>query len=315
MTRGLRFINFAVTNKAARVAAISMKENKEAKISYIAAHFTTIVSVTLVLLLVGIIAMVWVGANKETRRLREQIELSVVMGDSVTNARAQNFAAQIQKAPYSLKTRYISKEEALENWTRDTGENLETLFGVNPLSPEVEFTLRSEYTEPDSIKKICEQLKAESGVAEVSTPETRIVESIDRTISRLTGLLGTIAIVMVVISFVLINNTVHLAIYSRRFTIHTMKLVGATNSYIRRPIVMNNLSCGLVAGLLASGILATGLAFAPGVGFHELSNALGWEEFGIIAGGLVLVGMLICAAAAWLSAVKYLRKDYDELFK
>lgn len=292
-----------------------MKENKEAKISYLAAHFTTIVSVTLVLLLVGIIAMVWIGAGKEMRRLREKIELSVVMADTIDNARAEALAAQIKERPYALNVESISKEAALADWTRDTGENLEELFGVNPLSPEVKFTLKADYTAPDSIKSICASLAKEPGVEAVSTPETRVVETLNKTLSRLTGFLGAIAIVMIIISFVLINNTVHLTIYSRRFTIHTMQLVGATNGYIRRPVVMNNLSCGLVAGLLASGILAAALAFAPGVGFRELNNALGWEEFAMVAGGLILVGMLICALAAWMASVKYLRKNYDELFK
>lgn len=292
-----------------------MKENKEAKISYLAAHFTTIVSVTLVLLLVGIIAMVWVGAGKEMRRLREKIELNVVMADTVGNTRAEALAASLRTTPYALNVVSISKEAALEAWTRDTGENLEELFGVNPLSPEVSFTLKADYTSPDSIKAISAALAKEPGVEAVSTPETKVVENINSTLSKLTGFLGAIAIVMIVISFVLINNTVHLTIYSRRFTIHTMQLVGATDGYIRRPVVLNNLSCGLVAGLLASGLLATALAFAPGVGFRELNNALGWDEFAMIAGGLVLIGMLICSLAAWLASVKYLHKDYDELFK
>lgn len=292
-----------------------MKENKEVKISYVAAHFTTIISVTLVLVLVGIIAMVWIGAGNETRRLRERMELSVVMADTVSDAYTRQLADEISKKPYALKVTFVGKDEALKNWTRDTGENLEELFGVNPLSPEINFTLKADYSSVENIAAITGSLEKVSGVEAVSKPETEMVEQINSSLSRLTALLGAIAIVMLVISFVLINNTVHLTIYSRRFTIHTMQLVGATNSYIRRPVVMNNMLCGFVSGVIASGVIAAGLAFAPAAGFSSLNDSLGWMEYAVVAGGIILVGMIICSMAAWMASAKYLGKNYDELFK
>ncbi|MDE5869096.1 MAG: ABC transporter permease [Muribaculaceae bacterium] len=292
-----------------------MKENKEVKISYIAAHLTTIISVTLVLVLVGIIAMVWIGADKETRRMRERIELSVIMKDSVSNEEAHSLEAKIKAEPYALQTRFISKEDAMKQWKKDTGEDLEQVFGVNPLSPEISFTLKADYSSASQIASIRKNLSKEYGVEDVSVPETDTVDAINRSVSRLTALLGAIAIVMLVISFVLINNTVHLTVYSRRFTIHTMQLVGATNGYIRRPVVGNNMLCGLIAGLIASGLIAIALGIAPRAGFHELSNVIGWLEFAMVAGGITLVGMVICSLAAWMSTAKYLGKDYDELFR
>ncbi|MBD5330116.1 MAG: hypothetical protein HDS03_09625 [Bacteroides sp.] len=291
-----------------------MKENKEVKISYVAAHFTTIISVTLVLILVGIITMVWIGADKETRRMRERIELSVIMQDSISNEQARQLEDAIKSKPFALQTAFISKEDAMAQWKKDTGEDLEQLFGVNPLSPEISFTVKADYASASQIAKIRGELAQMPGVADVSVPETDTVEAINRSVSRLTALLGVIAIVMLVISFVLINNTVHLTIYSRRFTIHTMQLVGATNGYIRRPVVLNNMLCGLVAGLLASSLIALALAFAPQAGFTQINNTIGWLEFGMVAGGITLVGMLICSLAAWMSTAKYLGKDYDELF-
>lgn len=292
-----------------------MKENKEVKISYLAAHFTTIISVTLVLVLVGIIAMVWIGSDKETRRMRERIELSVIMQDSISNEAAKTLEDKIKSEPYALQTTFISKEDAMKQWKKDTGEDLEAVFGVNPLSPEISFTLNADYASPRQIEAIRSSLSKMEGVADVSVPETDTVEAINRSVSRLTALLGAIAVAMLIISFVLINNTVHLTIYSRRFTIHTMQLVGATNGYIRRPVVFNNLLCGLVAGVLASGLIAVALALAPQAGFHELNNVIGWMEFGVVAGGITLVGMVICSLAAWSSTARYLGKDYDELFK
>lgn len=258
--------------------------------------------------------MVWIGAGKETRRLRERIELSVVMSDSISNESALTLTDQIKKKPFAGNVTFISKEAALKKWTEETGENLEALFGVNPLSPEINFTLKAAYTSPAEITRISRELAKEPGVETVAAPESQLVDTVNKSLSRLTILLGCIAGVMLIISFVLINNTVHLTIYSRRFTIHTMQLVGATNGYIRKPVILNNMFSGLIAGLLASGIIALCIAFSPRTGF-TVTEYVGWEEYAAVAGAIILLGMCLCSLAAWIASAKYLRKDYDELFK
>lgn len=292
-----------------------MKENKEVKISYWAAHLTTIVSVTLVLLLVGIIALIWLSADAETRRLRERIELSVVMADSIPDSMARELADRIAEQPYCGKVTFVSKEQALRNWTEDTGENLEELFGVNPLSPEVNFSVKADYASVGEIAKIRKSLESVPGVESVAAPDASMVEAMNRNISSLTFILAAVAVIMLVISFVLINNTVHLTIYSRRFSIHTMQLVGATNGFIRRPIVMNNMLSGLLSGVLAAGILALSLWGARSGKVFDVASFISWPELYAVAGGLVLLGMLLCALAALIASNRYLRKDYDELFK
>lgn len=292
-----------------------MKQEKEIKLSFRAAHFTTIVSVTLVLLIIGIIAMISICAHRETQRLKERIEISVVMADSIGDDKAQIVCREIVKQPYALNARVISKAEALANWKKDTGEDLEALFGVNPLSPEVAFTVKAEYSTPDYIQKIKNQLSAIREVEEVALPESSMVEAMNENIETLSLILGSIAIVLVIISFVLINNTVHLTIYSRRFTIHTMQLVGATNGFIRRPIMLDNMCAGLIAGILASIVLALTLRFAPESSKFDISAFISWQEFGIVSIALCLIGALICALAAAVSTTRYLRKDYDELFR
>lgn len=292
-----------------------MKNNKEVKISYWAAHLTTVVSVTLVLLLIGIIALITISASNETRRLREKLEVSVVMADSVGNQLSQTIAKDISAEPYALSVTVISKEQALESWKTDTGEDLEELFGVNPLSPEITFSLKADYSSEPQLKKIGEKLRSLSGVADVVLPDAAMVDSMNRNIERFSLILGAIALVMIVISFVLINNTVHLAIYARRFTIHTMQLVGATNGFIRRPFVLNNMLSGFIAGLIASAIMAVALTAAPGAGFEDISDYISWSVYGIVALGMVIVGVLICGVAAWSATSRYLRKDYGELFK
>lgn len=292
-----------------------MKNNKEVKISYWAAHLTTIVSVTLVLLIIGIIALISVGAHNETRRLREKLEVSVVMADSVSNDGAKAVADLVSKKPYAHSVALITKEEALKLWKADTGEDLEALFGVNPLSPEVTFAITADYSGDAALAGIQKELSAAEGVETVVLPDATMVEAMNSNIEKFTLILSGIALVLIVISFVLINNTVHLAIYARRFTIHTMQLVGATNGFIRSPYVGNNMLSGLVAAVAASCLLVLCLIGAPAAGFSDITDFVSWEAFGIVAATLAVLGVLICAVAAWIATSRYLRKDYDELFR
>lgn len=292
-----------------------MKQHKEVKISYWAAHLTTVVSVTLVLLLIGIIALITISASNETRRLREKLEVSVVMADSISNSATAALSKEISQKPYALEVSVISKEQALESWKADTGEDLETLFGVNPLSPEITFSVNADYSSEQQLQQIGKELRAIPGVEDIALPDAAMVDSMNRNIERFSMILGAIAIVMIIISFVLINSTVHLAIYARRFTIHTMQLVGATNSFIRKPFVLDNMLSGFIAGLVAAAILAVALTAAPGAGFDNASDYITWATYGIVAAGMVVVGLLLCSIAAWGATSRYLGKDYGELFK
>lgn len=269
----------------------------------------------MVLLIVGLIALVSAGARKETDRIREQIELSAVMTDSITDAEAGSLAAYVKTRPYTLNVEVIGKDKAMRNWTEDTGVNLEELYGVNPLSPEVCFTLRSEYADEGTISKIADEIRQYPGVEDVAVPDSSMVTAMNENIEWMTYILGGIALVMILISFVLINNTVRLTIYSRRFTIHTMQLVGATRGFICRPFVLNNLLSGLIAGCAATLLLGAVLALSPYIGIEDFEQYVSWLTYSIIGCGLIVAGMLICSVAAWLATMHYLGKDYDELFK
>ncbi len=290
-------------------------KNKEVKISFFASHITTIITVAMVLLLVGVIASVWIGVANETQRLKERFEVCVVMGDSITNEQTVTFADQLSKRPYAAKVQVVTKEQALENWKRDTGEDLMALYGVNPLSPEVLFTTPADYAESSRIEAVKREVSRMPGVDSVGSPDASVVTEMNRNLSGLTLILSLVAGVMLIISFVLINNTVQLAIYSRRFTIHTMQLVGATRGFISRPYVLNNMACGALAGVLAM-LLLVGVIFgAEFIGINDLISYIGWIDLGLIGAGMVILGVVICLISAWVATQRYLRKDYDELFK
>lgn len=292
-----------------------MKGEGDVKISYWAAHLTTTVSVALVLLLVGIIAFITLSSEKETRNIRERLEVNLIMKDSVSDGFAAQMAQRLAVMPFALETGYISKEQALADWKEETGEDLETLFGVNPLSPEVYFRVKADYSSPDSLKMIESELQALPEVEEVVMPDSEMVDAMNGNIRSLSIILGVVALVMVIISFVLINNTVHLTIYARRFTIHTMQLVGATDAFIRRPFILNNLLAGLMAALVASAILAIALAAAPHAGWNDVATYISWGLYACVAGGMIIAGPLICGVAASIATSRYLKKDYDELVR
>lgn len=291
-----------------------MKKGKEVKISYWAAHATTIVSVSLVLLIIGIIALVTTSARRETMRLKESLEISVIMADSISDSAAGATLRDLRQQPFCRNLRLITRAEALEAWKNDTGEDLEAIFGVNPLSPEITFTMPASWSNPDSLKRMEKTLLAVPGVEEVALPGGDLVATMNDNIGRLSLILGVIAVVLLLISFVLINNTVHLTIYARRFIIHTMQLVGATDGFIRRPVVWRNCCAGLLSGLIASGIIAVALLMAPRAGFTDIESVVPWPIFGLTALVLVLLGGGICALTASIATTRYLRKDYSELF-
>lgn len=292
-----------------------MKPQKEIKISNWAVHITTGVSVTLALLTLGLIAMIWIAANAESKRMMEKIEISVVLSDDVSDSRANEICMALTKTSFANNVTVISKEDALNNWKEATGEDLEHVFGVNPLSPEISFTVANEYSSVKGIESIKKSVSAVKGVAEVGTPDSRLIEKMNSNIKKLTLGFSALAAIMLVISFVLINNTVRLSIYSKRFTIHTMQLVGATNGFIRRPFVASNAMVGAISGFISAALLSSLYAVSGSLGFSELSSLIDWFWMGMVDVGLIVGGSLICALAALLATTHHLRQDYEDLFK
>ncbi len=291
-----------------------MKQPGEYKLSRGAEYLTTLVSVTLLMLIIGVVAMLGIAGHRETQRLKEQIELSVILGDSITDAAGQALADSLRHLTYVRDITYITRDDAMQEWQRQTGENLQVVFGVNPLSPEITVTLKAQYATPAQLKALGAELRRLPQVADIAMPDATMVDDMQRTLRHIIAGFAVLAAVMVVISFVLINNTVHLSIYSRRFSIHTMQLVGATDSFIRRPLMIGNMAVGALAGVIASGLLslmlASGTNFVPG----GLTQWVSWGAAAVVFLSLVCGGALICAAAAAIAACHWLRKEYDKLF-
>lgn len=286
---------------------------KKSKISYINTNITSIISVALVLLLLGMGAMLGLFARSAAERVRANIGFDVSMSDTASDSQVLAMKRLLSAAPYTASVRYVSKEEALMYWQQETGEDLMKVLGFNPLTAEFEVHVRPQYAEVDSLGAIEAALLRVPGVDVVQVHRDR-VEAISRNISNVVVVLGVVALALLAISFALINNTVRLTVYSRRFLIYTMKLVGATPGFIRRPIVISNIINGVIAALVATLALSVGLFYidkAEG-GWSALVTPV---EVWCVYGGLMVAGAVLCGIGALLASNKYLRLDYDELFK
>ena len=291
-----------------------MAKQQKSKISYFQSNITATVSVALVLILIGVTAFLGLSARTMSRELKENMGFSIVLKTDATDADIAGLKAIFAKAPYVAKTTFISKDQALEQWQKDTGENLVETFGVNPLSAEFQVNVKANYAEIGKLKSIQAQLMHQSGVEDIALYETE-VETTNKNIGNITIVLLFVAALLVFISFALINNTVRLTVYSRRFLIHTMKLVGAKPGFIRRPFVVQNMLNGLIAAAVAC-LVFVGSYFAAqdivgglvGTMFNEL-------EVAAVFVGLALAGVVICGIAAFFAANKYFRLNYDDLFK
>lgn len=291
-----------------------MAKQQKSKISYFQSNITATVSVALVLILIGVTAFLGLSARTMSREFKENMGFSIVLKTDATDADIAGLKAIFAKAPYVAKTTFISKDQALEQWKKDTGENLVETFGVNPLSAEFQVNVKANYAEIGKLKSIQAQLMHQSGVEDIALYETE-VETTNKNIGNITIVLLFVAALLVFISFALINNTVRLTVYSRRFLIHTMKLVGAKPGFIRRPFVVQNMLNGLIAAAVAC-LVFVGSYFAAqdivgglvGTMFNEL-------EVAAVFVGLALAGVVICGIAAFFAANKYIHLNYDDLFK
>lgn len=287
-------------------------EEKKSKISYFSANITPIISVSLVLLLLGIVGLLGIAANSLTNYVKENIGFDVIVKNNAEQKEIDELKRLWTSAPYVSSVKYISKEDALLSWEKETGENLMEMIGVNPLSAEFEVRVKAQYVSVDSLNKIEYSLKNIPAIESIQMHKD-IVEQINHNVNNIILVLGVVLVMLVVISFVLINNTVRLAVYSRRFIIHTMKLVGATPGFIRRPFVLTNVLNGFIASLVAMTLLSGLLYYAVEVN-RDYAGLVGIEQLAVVYAGMMLAGVLMCGMAAVFSTNRFIGLSYDELF-
>lgn len=235
-----------------------MRQQGRKGIPIFTSQLTATLSVAMVLLLLGLIALLGIGAHTVTDGIRSSVGFDVVLSDSVKTSEVNALKQVLTSSPYALSVAYRSSDDAMARWQQDTGEDLMEVLGVNPFNGEIEVKVRPQYAATDSLALIIKPVAKMAGVKKV-TVNARMIDDVNRNLRAVFVVLGVVALILLVISLALINNTVHLDIYSQRFLIHTMTLVGATGAFIRRPFLVSNVISGLIAGLIADMILAGGI--------------------------------------------------------
>lgn len=274
---------------------------------------TLCISTAMVLVLLGLVIFSLLMGKNLSSYVKENLVVQVMLEQDVTNPEGLQMCKRLKARPYVKGLTYISKEQALQEATHDLGTNPSEFAGVNPFQPSIEITTQADYANNDSLKWIAKELKSYSRVTEVSYQHD-LIEQVNNSLTKISIGLLIVAALLTFISFSLINNTVRLGIYARRFSIHTMKLVGASWGFIRKPFIKRAVLVGVVAALLADGFLG-GCLYAWSLHEPELVNVLGWQELAITGGSVFLFGIIITALCANISVNKFLKMKAGDLYK
>ena len=273
---------------------------------------TSSISTTLVLLLLGMVVFFVLSANNLSTYVRENIGISVLVSDDMKEPEALKFQKTLNEKSYVKESVYISKEQALKEQTEAMGTDPAEFLGYNPFTASIEIKLNAQYANSDSIAWIEKEILTNKKVMEVSYPQN-LIDSVNRNIQKVSIFLLGLAALLTLISFALINNTIRLAIYSKRFLIHTMKLVGANWSFIRRPFLVRNVWIGVLAGIMADAILL-GMAYMLVKYEPQLIEIITPNALLIVMASVFVFGLAITFLCAYISINKYLRMKASALY-
>lgn len=290
-----------------------MAENKKvSSVSFFNSRLTSIISIALVLFLLGLIFLMGLLGKKLSVYVKENISFSIVLKDNQKEAEIKKMQKTLDKLPFIKSTEYISKEQAAKELEEELGENPETFLGFNPLQASIEVKLHSQYANPDSLRLIEKKIKNYTSVSDLLYRKD-MMQMVNENVKRASFILLALAVMLMAISFVLISNTIRLLIYSKRFLIHTMKLVGATPGFIRRPFVRYNVISGIFASILAIFML-TGALYYLQQELDGFIRLLDIKSLLIVYGGVVVMGVLLSIGATIFAVNRYLRMGGDKLY-
>ena len=289
-----------------------LNDNKILRKRYVRAFLSSVASIALVLFLVGIAATLLVSQKSITGYLKENMQVSVMMKPQVGESAALKCKKTIDGMAFTKSSSYISKEQGAKEMASLLGEDFLDVFETSPIPISVNLTLKADYVTADSLEVVKSRLGALKEVSEVVCQQS-LVEALNSNLNKISIFLAALISLLLFISFVLINNTVRLSVYSRRFTIHTMKMVGATKAFIRRPFVLESIFQGLFASFLAVIFILCSLVFLKG----QFSQLFSVFTIGMLLTGILIVvgaGLLICTLSTVVTVNKLVGLDKAELY-
>ena len=270
------------------------------------------ISTTLVLLLLGIMGILFVGGQTVSKKIKENFNMTIIIDSKVNEQAILELKKEIEQKEYVLGCTYISKEDALNEAKESLGADPMELLGENPYEAELEINLKQEFSDVEQMTEIEKELLKNKEVSEVIYHKGHI-DTVNRNINKVALMLLVLLVLLTVISWSLISNLVRLSIYSKRFLLHTMKLVGATWGFIRRPFLLHNMWIGFVAGVIANAILGFAIYMLQQRS-PEIAMLLPTDGLAIIGAAVIALGITICTLCAFLSVNRFLRMRNNDLY-
>lgn len=275
-------------------------------------YLTLIVSISLVLFLIGLLGLLLINARELSDYFRESLSFSVMLNEDAKEADIRMLQKDLDAKRFVKSTEYISKEQAAENLKEDLGEDFLSFMGYNPLLPSIDVYFIAQYTHPDSVLNIEKYLLEYPVVNEVYFQES-FLHLLNENVRKVSFFLVVFSALLLFISLTLINNTIRLSVYSKRFLINTMQLVGATRRFIRKPFLIRSMIHGIIAGLVAI-LLLMGILYLVEEEFYLLFTL---QDIGLLLylfGGIIVMGILINFVSTFFSVNKYLGISEDKLY-
>lgn len=287
----------------------SSAASKKTKTIYI----STVISISLVLLMIGLLGLIMVHARNLSNYVKENIVLNLIISDGAKEVDIAALQKQLNTHQYVLESQYVSKEIAAKNLQKDLGEEFVEFLGYNPLLSSIDIYLKAEYANNASIEAFSAEISKNPMVKEVIYQKS-LIDMVNQNIKIIGLIILGFACVMLIISVALINNTIRLAIYSQRFLIKSMQLVGATKSFIRKPFLTSGILHGLLGALIAIILLLVTLLVAQQQ-IPELVILSNKIEFALVFAGVLAIGIMISFFSTYFALSKYLRLKIYDLYR
>ena len=291
---------------------MSNAENKIMRRRLMNAYLSSVVSISLVLLLVGVASMLLVNAKSVSDYFKENMQVSVMMKQNVSDEKALEFKERLEDERYIKSASFISKEQGQRELAAQLGEDFLDVFETSPIPVSIDVTLTADYVSADSLEMVRAEI-SESNLVDEVVYQRSLVDALNANLGKISFILGIFIALLLFISFVLINNTVRLNVFARRFTIHTMKLVGATRSFIRAPFLVQSAFQGLFAAFIAI-IILVGLMFLMRSGFAQLFEIFRLDLLLIVIGVVIASGLIICLLSTYFVVNRLISLRKDELY-
>lgn len=275
-------------------------------------YLSSVISISLVLLLIGIASLLLVNAKSVSDYFKENMQVSVLMKQEVAEEAAREFQQTLDDMRFIRSSEFVSKEKGAEEMKALLGEDFLDVFETSPIPVSIDVTLDADYVSSDSLEVVKEEISSHPQVEEV-VYQRSLVDTLNANMSRISIVLGVFIALLLFISFVLINNTVRLNVYARRFTIHTMRLVGATRSFIRAPFLVQAVFQGLFSAFIAI-IVLVGILYVLRSEFVQLFEIFHVGLLLLVMGIVLVSGVVICLISTWFVVNKLVSLKKDELY-